>query len=195
MTQKLISFLLMAFMMPAIPTVAREWDEQLYKQIEQSIQTPDISGKDYDITKFGAKASANAAKNQKAIQKAIDECTKNGGGRVIIPAGQTFKTGAIQLKSHVNLHVEQDAVLLFVFQPELYPIVETSWEGLLCFNLSPCVYAFEATDLAITGKGIIDGGGSNENWWSWCGKPKYGWQKGMPRQQDASRMRIPVHVC
>ena len=137
MTQKLNfirPFLLMVLMLPVIPATAREWDEQLYKQIEQSIQTPTINGKDYDITKFGANASANAAKNQKAIQKAIDECTKNGGGRVIIPAGQTFKTGAIQLKSHVNLHVEQDATLLFVFQPELYPIVETSWEGLLCFN-------------------------------------------------------------
>jgi len=194
MTQKLNlirTFLLVALMLPVIPATAREWDEQLYRQIEQSIKSPEISGKDYDITKFGAKASANAAKNQKAIQKAIDECTKNGGGRVVIPAGQTFKTGAIQLKSHVNLHVEQDAVLLFVFQPELYPIVETSWEGLMCFNLSPCVYAFEATDLAITGKGTIDGGGSNENWWSWCGKPKYGWKKGMPRQQDEnSRPRL-----
>ena len=194
MTQKLNlirTFLLMTLMLPVIPATAREWDEQLYKQIEQSIKSPEISGKDYNITKYGAKASANAAKNQKAIQKAIDECTKNGGGRVIIPAGQTFKTGAIQLKSHVNLHVEQDAVLLFVFQPELYPIVETSWEGLMCFNLSPCVYAFEATDLAITGKGTIDGGGSNENWWSWCGKPKYGWKKGMPRQQDEnSRPRL-----
>ena len=88
------------------------------------------------------------------------------------------------MKSHVNLHVEEGAVLLFVFEPDLYPIVETAWEGLACFNLSPCVYAFEATDLAITGKGTIDGGGSNENWWSWCGKPKFGWKEGMPRQQD-----------
>ena len=168
----------------ALPAAGREWDEQLYRQIEQSIQTPQIEGSDYDITKFGAKPSATAAQNQKAIQKTIDKCSKKGGGRVIIPAGQTFKTGAIQLKSHVNLHVEEGAVLLFVFEPELYPIVETAWEGLACFNLSPCVYAFEATDLAITGKGTIDGGGSNETWWSWCGKPKFGWKEGMPRQQD-----------
>ena len=177
-------FLPIMLLLLVLPAAGREWDEQLYRQIEQSIQSPVIEGSDYDITKFGAKPSATAAQNQKAIQKAIDKCSKKGGGRVIIPAGQTFKTGAIQLKSHVNLHVEEGAVLLFVFEPELYPIVETAWEGLACFNLSPCVYAFEATDLAITGKGTIDGGGSNENWWSWCGKPKFGWKEGMPRQQD-----------
>ena len=177
-------FLPIMLLLLVLPAAGREWDEQLYRQIEQSIQSPVIEGSDYDITKFGAKPSATAAQNQKAIQKAIDKCSKKGGGRVIIPAGQTFKTGAIQLKSHVNLHVEEGAVLLFVFEPDLYPIVETAWEGLACFNLSPCVYAFEATDLAITGKGTIDGGGSNENWWSWCGKPKFGWKEGMPRQQD-----------
>ena len=52
----------MALMLPVIPATAREWDEQLYKQIQRSIKSPEISGKDYDITKYGAKASANAAK-------------------------------------------------------------------------------------------------------------------------------------
>ena len=181
----------MALMLLSLTATANEWDEQLYKQIEQSIQSPVISGSDYDITKFGAKPTATAAQNQKAIQKAIDKCSKKGGGRVIIPGGQTFKTGAIQLKSHVNLHVEEGAVLLFVFETDLYPIVETAWEGLFCFNLSPCVYAFKATDIAITGKGTIDGGGSNDTWWPMCGKAKFGWKEGMPRQQDAnSRPRL-----
>ena len=144
---------------------ADHWDEAMYKQIEQSIQQPQISGKDYLITKFGAKPSATAAENQKAIQKAIDKCSKKGGGRVIVPAGQTFKTGAISLKSHVNLHIEEGAILMFAFEPGLYPIVETSWEGLECFNLSPCVYAYKQTDIAVTGKGTIDGNGSNKTWW------------------------------
>ena len=107
----------------------------------------------YVITKYGAKTTNTAAQNQKAIQKAIDLCSKKGGGRVIVPAGDKFLTGAITLKNGVNLHVEEGAVLEFAFQPELYPIVETSWEGLECFNLSPCVYAFGAKDIAITGKG------------------------------------------
>ena len=166
------------------------WDETLYKQIEQSIQTPRISGKDYDITKFGAKTDGTAAQNQKAIQKAIDKCSKKGGGRVIVPAGQTFITAAIELKSHVNLHIEEGAVLQFAFEPELYPIVETSWEGLECFNLSPCVYAFKATDIAVTGKGTIDGGGSNETWWPWCGADRFGWKQGMISQRNEARPRL-----
>ena len=128
---------------------AKDWDGALYQQIEQSIQSPQISGADYLITKYGAKPNATAAQNQKAIQKAIDKCSKKGGGRVIIPTGQKFLTGAITLKSHVNLVIEEGAVLEFAFQPELYPIVPTSWEGLECYNLQPCVYAYEQTDIAI----------------------------------------------
>ena len=169
---------------------ADHWDEAMYKQIEQSIQQPQISGKDYLITKFGAKPSATAAENQKAIQKAIDKCSKKGGGRVIVPAGQTFKTGALSLKSHVNLHIEEGAILMFAFEPGLYPIVETSWEGLECFNLSPCVYAYKQTDIAVTGKGTIDGSGSNETWWPWCGASKFGWKEGMISQKIEARPRL-----
>ena len=169
---------------------ADHWDEAMYKQIEQSIQQPQISGKDYLITKFGAKPSATAAENQKAIQKAIDKCSKKGGGRVIVPAGQTFKTGALSLKSHVNLHIEEGAILMFAFEPGLYPIVETSWEGLECFNLSPCVYAYKQTDIAVTGKGTIDGNGSNKTWWPWCGAPKFGWKEGMISQKIEARPRL-----
>ncbi len=181
--------MLLCLLVPLL-SYAEGWDEAEYKQIEQSIKQPQISGKDYVITKFGAKPDASAAANQKAIQKAIDKCSKKGGGRVIVPAGQKFLTAAIELKSHVNLHVEEGAVLEFVFEPELYPIVETSWEGLECFNLSPCVYAFKATDIAVTGKGTIDGGGSNDTWWPWCGAAKFGWKEGMISQKIEARPRL-----
>ena len=166
------------------------WDEEKYRQIEQSIREPQFADKAFPITKYGAKTDAPAATNQKAIQKAIDQCSKKGGGRVIVPAGKKFLTAAIQLKSGVNLVVEEGAVLEFVFQPELYPIVETSWEGLECFNLSPCVYAFKARDIAITGKGTIDGGGSNDTWWPWNGNPRFGWKEGMISQRAGSRARL-----
>jgi len=161
----------------------------MYKQIEKSIQLPQLSDKEYSIVKFGAKPEATAVQNQKAIQKAIDKCSKNGGGRVIVPAGE-FKTGAITLKSHVNFVLSEGAVMKFVFQPELYPIVETSWEGLECYNLSPCVYANKAEHIAITGKGTIDGGGSRETWWPWCGAPKFGWKEGMISQKLEARPRL-----
>ena len=181
----MLSFLLTAMLF----AYADSWDEAAYKQIERSIQLPKISGKDYDITKFGASTAHSAALNQKAIQRAIDKCSKKGGGRVVVPAG-LFQTGAISLKSHVNLHLEEGAVLQFAFEPELYPIVETSWEGLECFNLSPCVYAFKQTDIAVTGKGTIDGSGSTDTWWTWVGSPKYGWKEGMLSQKQEARPRL-----
>ena len=147
--KKFLQIVMLCMLTPLLAT-AQQWNEAQYRQIEQSIRTPKFADKAYVITKYGAKTDNTAAKNQKAIQKAIDKCSKKGGGRVIVPAGQHFLTAAIQLKSGVNLVVEEGAILEFVFEPELYPIVETSWEGLECFNLSPCVYAFKAKDIAIT---------------------------------------------
>ena len=169
---------------------AKGWNEQQYKQIEQSIRMPQFADKKYDITKFGAKPANTAAKNQKAIQKAIDKCSKKGGGRVIVPAGQHFLTAAIQLKSGVNLVVEEGAVLEFAFEPELYPIVPTRWEGLDCWNLSPLIYAYQAKDIAITGKGTIDGGGSNNTWWPWCGNSRFGMKPGGIAQNQGARARL-----
>ena len=188
--KKMFLLLMLSLLMPMLAVGAPQWDEATYRQIEQSIRVPQFADKAYVITKYGAKATNTAAQNQKAIQKTIDLCSKKGGGRVVIPAGQTFLTGAITLKDGVNLHVEEGAVLEFAFEPELYPIVETSWEGLECFNLSPCIYAFKAKDIAITGKGTIDGGGSNDTWWPWNGNPRFGWKEGMISQRIESRPRL-----
>ena len=187
--KRLFQLLTLCLLLP-MTSAAQGWNEAEYKQIEQSIRVPKFADKDYLITKYGAKPANTAAQNQKAIQKAIDLCSKKGGGRVVIPAGQKFLTGAITLKDGVCLHVEEGAVLEFAFEPELYPIVETSWEGLECFNLSPCVYAFKAKDIAITGKGTIDGGGSNETWWPWNGNPRFGWKQGIISQRLGSRARL-----
>ena len=189
MNRKQLIITLLCLLMPAM-SMAIGWDEQKYREIEKSIQQPQIGKATVLITKNGAKPGNSAADNQKAIQKAIDKCSKKGGGRVVVPAGMTFQTGAIHLKSHVNLVVEEGAVLKFVFQPELYPIVETSWEGLDCYNLSPCIYAFQQTDIAITGKGTIDGGGSKQTWWPWCGAERFGWKPGMIAQKNEARPRL-----
>ncbi|MBQ9678809.1 MAG: glycoside hydrolase family 88 protein [Prevotella sp.] len=187
--KRLFSLLMLCLIVFSVQ--AKGWDEQQYKQIEQSIRVPQFADKVYNITKYGAKPDAAAAKNQKAIQKTIDQCSKKGGGKVVVPAGTRFLTGAIQLKSGVNLVIEEGAVLQFVFDTTLYPIVETSWEGLECFNLSPCVYAFKAKDIAITGKGTIDGGGSNETWWPWCGNKRFGMKEGdTVHQWNGSRARL-----
>lgn len=187
-----IATVLMAIAGIVLPhhAAALEWDSLRYQQIERSIQQPSFGNAEVVITRYGALSTASAAHNQKAIQKAINQCSRQKGGRVVIPAGQRFLTGAIEMKSGVHLVVEEGAVLEFVFEPKLYPIVETSWEGLDCYNLSPCIYAFKAKDIAITGKGTIDGGGNRSTWWPWCGAAKYGWKEGIVSQKSGARQRL-----
>ena len=174
--------LLLALLLPAC-AFAAGWDDNEYKRIEQSIQLPKIAERQFLITSFGAKTTATAAQNQKAINKVISLVSKKGGGKVIIPKG-TWNTGAIELKSHVNLVLEEGATLHFAFEPKLYPLVRTSWEGLACWNYSPCIYAYKATDIAITGKGTIDGGGNNDTFWQWNGNPRFGYKEGVTKESQ-----------
>ena len=174
--------LLLALLFPAC-AFAAGWDDNEYKRIEQSIQLPKIAERQFLITSFGAKTTATAAQNQKAINRVISLVSKKGGGKVIIPKG-TWNTGAIELKSHVNLVLEEGATLHFAFEPKLYPLVRTSWEGLACWNYSPCIYAYKATDIAITGKGTIDGGGNNDTFWQWNGSPRFGYKEGVTKESQ-----------
>ena len=150
-----------------------------YPALEKSIQQVNIKDATYYITSYGAKTTASAKVNQKAINTAIAKCSKAGGGKVVVPAG-LWKTGAITLLSGVNLCIEKDATLEFVFDTKLYPVVETRWEGLGCYNISPLIYANGQHDIALTGEGTIDGSGSKEAWWFWQdGKNKdFGWAPG-----------------
>ena len=178
---KLLKSLLVALLVP-VCSYAAGWDDEEYKRIEQSIQQPKLSEKVYAITSYGAKTTASAAQNQKAINRAISLASKKGG-KVVIPAG-TWNTGAIELKSGVNLVIEEGATLRFAFEPKLYPLVRTSWEGLACWNYSPCIYAYQAKDIAITGKGTIDGGGNNDTWWQWNGNPRFGFKAGVTTESQ-----------
>ena len=188
--KRLLQTLLLC-LLTCLTTQAKGWNEEQYKQIEQSIRLPQFADREFLITKYGAKPTNTAAKNQKAINKAIETCSKKGGGRVVVPAGQRFLTAAIELKSGVNLVVEEGAVLEFAFEPELYPIVPTRWEGVDCWNLSPCIYAYQQKDIAVTGKGTIDGGGSRETWWPWVSAPKFGFKEGMTvHQWNGARQRL-----
>ena len=162
--------LLLALLLPAC-AFAAGWDDNEYKRIEQSIQLPKIAERQFLITSFGAKTTATAL------------VSKKGGGKVIIPKG-TWNTGAIELKNHVNLVLEEGATLHFAFEPKLYPLVRTSWEGLACWNYSPCIYAYKATDIAITGKGTIDGGGNNDTFWQWNGSPRFGYKEGVTKESQ-----------
>ncbi len=99
---------------------------------------------DYDITAFGAKARENFL-NTECIQKAIDLCSEEGGGRVVIPRG-TFVSGTIELKNGVTLHLEHGATLLGSTRREDYS--------------KHLVRALGAKNIGISGHGTIDGSGS-----------------------------------
>jgi len=150
---------------------AEAWNTT-YKEIDARIKAPTFKNKEFPITKYGAKTTNSAAKNQQAINKAIAACNKAGGGKVIVPAG-TWNTGAIRLLSNVNLVIEKDAKLLWAFDLSLYPIVKTRWEGMDCYNYSPLIYAYGEKNIAVTGKGTLDGNGAPETWWSMSGKKGY----------------------
>src|SRR6478672_4964949 len=103
------------------------WDT-LYPQILRSIKPPSFAKRDFAITKYGARPGI-ANDSTAAIAAAIDACSKAGGGRVVVPAGD-FLTGAVHLKNSVNLFLAKGATLKFSSDAKKYPIVETRWEGM-----------------------------------------------------------------
>jgi unsaturated rhamnogalacturonyl hydrolase len=146
------------------------------------IQAPVFAKHDFLITDFGAVAGSDATA---AVAKAIAACHAAGGGRVVVPAG-VWLTGAVHLKSNVNLHLAEGATLRFDPDPAKYlPVVLTRFEGIECMNYSPLVFAFEQENVAITGTGTLDGSASEQTWWAWNDK-----SKGEPRKQVADRDRL-----
>jgi len=146
------------------------------------IVPPVFPDKDFVVTDFGAKGDGKTDCTE-AFKKAIEQCSKNGGGRVVVPEG-IYYTGAIHLLDNVNLHITEKAVVKFSSDKSKYlPLVYTRWEGVECMNYSALIYAFGKKNIAISGSGVLDGNGSNENWWSWKGKDEYGWTKGMVHQK------------
>ena len=184
--------LLCALLAPALLS-AQISSKEAWKQaakVEKNIKKTSFPKAKFYITDFGAKPDTPEAPCHDAINLAIVTCNQAGGGMVIVPKG-TFYTGPITLKSNVNFHLEEGAVLKFDTNPKLYePAVLTRWEGLDCYNLHPLIYAFGETNIAITGKGVIDGQGSNDTWWSMCGAPRYGWKEGMVSQRNGGRARL-----
>ena len=136
------------------------------EQILARIRPPQFPDRVFDITRFGAREGGQI-KSTVAIRKAVEACSAAGGGRVVIPAG-IFLTGAIHLSSNVNLHLEDGATLRFSQDPQDYlPVVFTRFESTECMNYSPFIYAFEQTNIAVTGSGTLDGGADADHWWPW----------------------------
>lgn len=152
------------------------------REILARIKAPTFADRKFPITDFGA-TPGDASDATEAIRKAIAACNAAGGGHVIVPAG-TFLTGAIHLKSNVDLHLEEGSTLLFKTDPKAYlPMVFTRYEGMELFNYSPFIYAMDQENIAITGTGTIDGQADRTNWWGWT------------RQMTAARNRLTQMVA
>ena len=121
----------------------------------------------------------------KAIQKAVDDAAAAGGGKVVIPAGVWY-TGALELKSEVELHLEEQAVLRFMRNKTnaFYPVRLSRWEGVECMNFSPFIYADRAENIAITGRGTLDGAADEFNWMPW----KFGFFGETDQQMQRERL-------
>jgi len=97
--------------------------------------------------------------NTDAFRAAIEDCSGQGGGHVVVPAG-VYSTGAIHLLDNVDFHLEQGAVLAFNGNADNFPLVLTRYEGIECMNHSPMIYAYGQTNIAMTGNGILDASGT-----------------------------------
>lgn len=169
----------------ATPTQSELAWSKIYPEIESKIVAPTFPEKSYDIRDFGAKPEVAS---HEAINAAIDKCSAEGGGRVVVPAG-TWLTGAICLKSNVDLHLEEGATLLFSDDLDHYPIVRTRWEGMDCYNYSPMIYAYQQENIAVTGLGTLDGGASVKNWWAMVWNLETDWE---PERRNTQRYGRPL---
>ena len=161
-------------------------------KILKNIKPPKFANKNYLITSFGAKPDGNTDCTN-AFRDAIEKCSKKGGGKVIVPEG-IFLTGAIHLKSRVNLYISKGAVVKFSTNPSKYlPLVLTRFEGVECMNYSPFIYAYEQENIAVTGEGTLDGQGSKENWWKWkASSGEFSQKQARDKLVDMGENNVPV---
>lgn len=155
---------------------------QTYASIEASIQAPEFPDSIFNIRDYGTMSDDSTHLYTELINSTIAACSRAGGGHVVIPEGTWF-TGPLTLLDNVDLHLEEGATLLFTDDLTLYPLVLTAWEGTDCYNYQPMIYAHRARNIAITGKGTIDGGACNDNWWRMEGKESRGWHEGVVSQR------------
>ena len=122
-----------------------------------SIKQPVFKKDTVNVLTFGAKPDG-VTLNTKAINDAITNCSKKGGGVVLIPAG-LWQTGPIELKSNVNLHIVESAMVFFTADKSQYPLIAGVYEGKTAARNQSPISGTNLENIAITGKGIVDGNG------------------------------------
>jgi len=116
----------------------------------------------YLITDFGAKGD-NQTFCKEAFDKAVTQCSDNGGGTIQVPAGDYYMNGPLVFKSNVRINLQKGATLYFSIDENDYlPAVLTRWEGTELYNYSPFIYAYHVNNIALTGEGTINGNGAKK---------------------------------
>ncbi|MCC2598982.1 glycoside hydrolase family 28 protein [Sphingobacterium sp. FBM7-1] len=121
------------------------------------LSKPVFPDNEVSIRDFGGVGDGTTL-NTKAFADAMESLSQKGGGRLVVPAGVWF-TGPIVFRSHINLHLEDRAIILFSPDKDLYPLVETSFEGLDTRRCQSPISGRNLENIAITGNGAIDGNG------------------------------------
>lgn len=179
--------LIICLWVTALPAQEICWKQA--DRIISAIHPPSFPDKEYNVLDYGAVGDGKYDCTE-AFRKAIDECSLKGGGKVVVPAGRYY-TGSIHLKSNTNLFLSEKSVIVFSTDPQKYlPVVFSRWEGVECMNYSPLIYAYEQENIAVTGKGILEGQGSTDKggWWNWKGNKASGWKENMPDQNAGRKM-------
>ncbi|MEN2415954.1 glycoside hydrolase family 28 protein [Flavobacterium mesophilum] len=155
-----LSLSLFAFAVTQTSVAQNSKSASFYKDIEfkmAKVQEPIIPKNTVNLKDFGA-TSGGYVLNTKAFADAIDALSKKGGGKLIIPPG-IWLTGPIILKSNIELHAETGALIKFSTDKKLYPIIETSFEGLNTWRCISPIYGKNLENVAFTGNGVWDGSG------------------------------------
>lgn len=141
---------------------------------------------------------AHGGMSRLQLQSLIDSCALQGGGKVTLCKGTHYMDGPLELKSGVQLHLEDGATLLFSSHPDDYlPVVLTRWEGTEMYGRSSMIHAYGQHDVAITGEGtaIIDAnGGEMARWGMPGGEPNFvenvhGTHGETPEMPDVNKLR------
>ena len=165
--------------------------QQMRKAILAGIRQPQIPEKVVNARAFGILTGTGENQTRK-IQSAIDMLSEQGGGRLILPEG-IYLTGALQLRSGVELHLESPNTILRFINTEIenhYPVVYSHWEASPCLNYSALLYARNANNIAVTGPGVLDGAADQNHWWNWHHQVEEAWSENAVDLQQHDRLTL-----